>query len=283
MDSLKQMNEAIDYIEKHLDNEIDYSQVAQKAQCSEYHFKRMFSFLAGIPLSEYIRRRRMTLAAMELKSGSNKIIDIALKYGYSSPNSFARAFQQVHGFMPSEIKEQSYSLKSYPKLTFQLTVRGVNEMDVRMIEKKPFSIVGIKQRMKVKDNDVDPEVVKLWETTTDDTIQELAELSDLQPPGILHVLTNYTSDDEDENEGEIDYFFGVATTKATPSPYTRLEVPKHTWAIFEVEGDWEAVETTWQRIYSEWFPSSKYEHAEAPEIVSSKDEVSEIWIPVRKV
>ncbi|MDV2581759.1 AraC family transcriptional regulator [Alkalibacillus haloalkaliphilus] len=282
MESLKQMNEAIEYIEKHLDGEIDYSQLAQKAQCSEYHFKRMFSFLAGIPLSEYIRRRRMTLAAMELNRGENKIIDIALKYGYSSPNSFARAFQQVHGLMPSEIKEQSYSLKSYPKLTFQLTVRGVDEMNVRMIEKEPFSIVGIKQKMKVMDNDVDPEVVKLWESTTEDTIQKLVELSDLQPSGILHALTDYTSDDQDENESEIDYFFGVATTRATPSPYTRLEVSKHTWAIFEVEGDWEAVETTWQRIYSEWFPSSKYEHVEGPEIVSSKDEVSEIWIPVRK-
>ncbi|GAA0459846.1 AraC family transcriptional regulator [Alkalibacillus silvisoli] len=280
MDLLKQMNDALDYIEDNLDEAIDFNQVALIAQCSEYHFKRMFSFLAGIPLSEYIRRRRMTLAAMELKSNEIKIIDVAMKYGYSSPNSFARAFQQVHGLMPSELKEQSTSLKSYPKLTFQLTVRGVDEMNVRIIEKNSFSITGIKQRMRVIDNDVDPEVVKLWETMSEETINELANLSDLEPPGILHVLTDYTSEGEDE--GEIDYYFGVATTQNTPDSFTRLEVPANTWAIFEVEGEWEAIEDTWQRIYSEWFPSSKYEHAEAPEIVSSQDQISEIWIPVRK-
>ncbi|MCY7765291.1 helix-turn-helix transcriptional regulator, partial [Bacillus inaquosorum] len=89
MDSLKRMNRALTYIEENLTNDIDFKEVAKIAFCSDYHFKRMFSFLAGISLSEYIRRRRLTLAAFELKDSNVKVIDIAIKYGYNSPDSFA--------------------------------------------------------------------------------------------------------------------------------------------------------------------------------------------------
>ncbi|WP_208591449.1 AraC family transcriptional regulator [Gracilibacillus suaedae] len=275
MNSLRQMNEAIAYIEAHLTTSINYKKVAQIAQCSEYHFKRMFSFLAGIPLSEYIRRRRMTLAALELKGEQTKIIDVALKYGYATPNSFAKAFHQVHGLMPSDMRDQAHSLKAYPQLTFQLTVRGVNEMNVRIVQKDDFSIIGTRKRMKVLENDVDPEINKLWEHASEDTLEELKKLSNLEPTGILHVLTNYS-------EEEIDYYFGVATSKNSSSSYDSLDIAEQTWAVFKVKGGWEDVQAAWERIYSEWFPSSNYEHSGAPEILSSKDEVSEIWIPIVK-
>jgi AraC family transcriptional regulator len=102
MDSLKKMNDALNYIEENLTNDIDFKEVARLAFCSEYHFQRMFSFLAGISLSEYIRRRRLTLSAFELNNSNIRIIDIAIKYGYSSPDSFTRAFQNLHGITPSE-------------------------------------------------------------------------------------------------------------------------------------------------------------------------------------
>ena len=127
MDLLKNMNGALMYIEENLTNDIDFKEVARMAFCSEYHFKRMFSFLAGITLSEYIRRRRMTLSSIELQDREARVVDVALKYGYNSPNSYARAFQQVHGITPYEAKHHRHSLKAYPRMTFQLTIRGGSE------------------------------------------------------------------------------------------------------------------------------------------------------------
>ncbi|EJR49854.1 hypothetical protein IIM_03728 [Bacillus cereus VD107] len=124
MDSLKNMNAAMQYIEDNLTNEIDFKKIARIAFCSEYHFKRMFSFLAGISLSEYIRCRRLTLAAFELKDSDVKVIDVAIKYGYNSPDSFSRAFQNLHGITPSEARNTSRSLKAYSPMTFQLSIKG---------------------------------------------------------------------------------------------------------------------------------------------------------------
>lgn len=135
MDTLENMKNAIDYIENNLNNEIEYAKIAQIALCSQYHFQRMFGFLIGVPLSEYIRRRRLTLAAFDLQNSNEKIIDIALKYGYTSPDSFSRAFMAVHGINPSKARENGISLKAYPRVTFSLSLKGVVEMNYR-IEKK---------------------------------------------------------------------------------------------------------------------------------------------------
>ncbi|RBN36947.1 AraC family transcriptional regulator, partial [Priestia megaterium] len=149
MDLLRNMNRALHYIEENLTNDIDFREVARLALCSEYHFKRMFSFLAGITLSEYIRRRRLTLAAFELKDSNIKVIDVAIKYNYSSPDSFTRAFQNLHGITPSEAKKNGSSLKAFPKMTFQLSIKGGNEMNYRIEEKEAFHIVGIKERVPI--------------------------------------------------------------------------------------------------------------------------------------
>lgn len=149
MNLLENMNHALAYLEEHLTGEIDYREAAKRALCSEYHFKRMFSFLAGLPLSEYVRRRRLTLAAFDLQSSQLKIIDIALNYGYSSPDAFTKAFQQFHGVLPSEARTAGPSLKSFPRMTFQLIIRGGNEMNYRIEEKEAFHIVGIKKRVPI--------------------------------------------------------------------------------------------------------------------------------------
>ena len=143
MEWIERLNDAIGYIEEHLTDEIDYEQLGQIACCSSYHFQRMFTYMAGISLSEYIRRRKMTLAAVDLQGKSMKIIDVAGKYGYNSPTAFNRAFQSVHGIAPSAVKNGGVSVKSFPPILFKITVKGVEEMNYRIVTKDAFRIVGV--------------------------------------------------------------------------------------------------------------------------------------------
>lgn len=288
MDLLKKMNEALNYIEENLTEEIDFKEVARLAVCSEYHFKRMFSFLAGITLSEYIRRRRLTLAAFELSNNNMRVIDIAVKYGYSSADSFTRAFQSLHGITPSEARNNGQSLKAYPRMTFQLTIKGGNEMKYRIEEKEAFCIVGIKKRVPIIFNGVNPEIASMWESLKE-IISELKELSNVEPSGIIQASTNF-SEGRMEEKGELDHYIGVATTQECPDNLAKLDVFASTWAVFESVGPFpETLQNVWGRIYSEWFPASNYEIAEGPEILwnEQKDVTlpnfkSEIWIPVLK-
>ncbi|MCM3446728.1 MULTISPECIES: AraC family transcriptional regulator [Bacillus] len=289
MDSLKRMNSALTYIEENLTNDIDFKEAARLAFCSEYHFKRMFSFLTGISLSEYIRRRRLTLAAFELKDSSVKVIDLAIKYGYHSPDSFARAFQNLHGIRPSEAKHNGHSLKAYPRMTFQLSIKGGNEMNYRIEEKEAFRIVGIKKRVPILFKGVNPDIASMWESLDEAAIKQLKELSNAAPVGLISASTNF-SDGRTEENGELDHYIGAATTKHCPNHLSQLEVPASTWAVFEAAGSFpDALQEVWGRIYSEWFPSSHYEQIEGPEIlwnehkdVTSPSFKSEIWIPISK-
>ncbi|CAN7433240.1 AraC family transcriptional regulator [Peribacillus frigoritolerans] len=289
MDSLKNMNGAIKFIEENLTNEIDFKEVARLAYCSEYHFKRMFSFLAGISLSEYIRRRRLTLAAFELKNNNIKVIDIAIKYGYSSPDSFARAFQHLHGIKPSEARSNGHSLKAYPPMSFQLSIKGGSEMNYRIEEKEAFHIIGIKKRVPIIFNGVNPEIASMWKSLDEKTINELKNLSNVEPLGLLSASANF-SEGRLEEKGELDHYIGAATTRECPDNLTQLKVDASTWAVFESVGPFpETLQNVWGRIYSEWFPSSNYEQREGPEIlwnenkdITSPTFRSEIWIPVMK-
>ncbi|ADF40608.1 AraC family transcriptional regulator [Priestia megaterium] len=289
MDLLRNMNRALHYIEENLTNDIDFREVARLALCSEYHFKRMFSFLAGITLSEYIRRRRLTFAAFELKDSNIKVIDVAIKYNYSSPDSFTRAFQNLHGITPSEAKKNGSSLKAFPKMTFQLSIKGGNEMNYRIEEKEAFHIVGIKERVPIIFHGVNPKIAAMWESLNDETVRKLKELSNVTPLGLLSASLNF-SEGRMEEKGQLDHYIGVATTKDCPDHLVQLEVPAGTWAVFEAVGPFpETLQNVWGRIYSEWFPSSNYEQVEGPEIlwnehknVTSPTFKSEIWIPVLK-
>ncbi|WP_223594682.1 AraC family transcriptional regulator [Neobacillus bataviensis] len=289
MDLLKNMNEALQYIEENLTQDIDFKEVAKLAFCSEYHFKRMFSFLAGISLSEYIRRRRLTLAALELNNSNLRIIDVAIKYGYSSPDSFTRAFQSLHGVTPSEAKNTGQLLKAYPRMTFQLFIKGGTEMNYRIEEKEAFNIVGVMKRVPIVFEGENPEINAMWKTLNTEKINKLKELSNVEPKGIIQASTNF-SEGRMEEKGGLDHYIGVATTKECPENLFKLEVTSLTWAVFESVGPFpNTLQETWGRIYSEWFPSSNYQQTEGPEILSIKDKdltsptvKSEIWIPVLK-
>lgn len=288
MDSLASMNQALAYIEESLMGDIDFKHVEKLALCSEYHFRKMFSSLAGITLSEYIRRRRMTLAAFELLHSNVLIIDLALKYGYNSPDSFTRAFRSIHGMTPSLARDAGQPLKAYPQLTFQLTIKGGNEMNYRIEEKAGFYVVGIMKRVPLVYRGVNPEIAAMWQTLNMDMITEFKALSNVEPRGLISASTNFA---EGRLEGsELDHYIGVATTQEPPGNFARLVVPDSTWAVFESIGPFpETLQNIWGRIYAEWFPSSGYEQVEGPEILWNADKDvtsptfrSEIWIPVSK-
>ncbi|WP_024832081.1 AraC family transcriptional regulator [Ruminiclostridium josui] len=289
MDSLTSMNNAMVYIEEHLTDDIDYSEVSKIACCSEYHFKRMFSFLSGIGLSEYIRRRRLTLAALDLKDTNLRIIEVAVKYGYDSADSFSRAFHSMHGILPSEARSENTQLKAYPRMTFQLSIIGGCEMNYRIVEKGPFKLVGFKKRVPIIFEGVNPEIAKMTELLTPEVIKQLKAISNIEPTGIISASANF-SEGRMEEKGELDHYIGVLTSSNETAEFDVLEIDDSTWAVFESIGPFpETLQNVWGRIYSEWFPSSGYEAAPGPEILWNENPDtgnpkyrSEIWIPVKK-
>ncbi len=288
MDTLQQLNQAMRYIEDHLTDDIEIQALAQIAGCSEYHLGRLFSFLAGISLSEYIRRRRLSSAAVDIQQSSTKIIDIALKYGYESPDSFTRAFRSLHGYTPTEARHTDVPVKVFPPMTFQLTIQGGQPMEYRIIEKEAFQIVGLYKQVALQYEGVNPEIAAMWSSLTPETIQELKTLSNIEPRGFISASTNFT---DGRVEGtQLDHYIGVATTTSAPEKWHALNVEASTWAVFTARGKFpDALQNIWARVYAEWFPTMGYEARPGPEILWNEspdtnlpDYHSEIWIPVRQ-
>jgi AraC family transcriptional regulator len=288
MNNLEKLNAALRYIDENLDGTIDYRVVAGRANCSEYHFKRVFSFLAGLPLSEYIRRRRLTLAAADLRDKSQRVLDVAVKYGYDSADSFARAFASLHGITPGQVRHGGQATQSYSPLTFQLSIHGGFTMEYRIVKKDQFCIIGHRKRVKMQFNGVNPEIAAMWETLDADQITRLKSINNLEPSGMISASINF-SEDRMEEQGELDHYIGVASTLPSPEEFQSLKVAAGTWAIFSSEGLFpDTLQKTWGRIYSEWLPSTDYEVVEGPEILLIEQMThnntrckSEIWIPVR--
>ncbi|GAB6926180.1 AraC family transcriptional regulator [Paenibacillus sp. JCM 10914] len=271
MDLLEKMNAAISYIESNLDEEIDYGEIAKIACFSEHHFKRMFSFIAGISLAEYVRRRRLTLAAFDLKESDMRVIDVAIKYGYNSPDSFSRAFQTLHEVAPSSVKHSDVTLKAYPRMTFQIAIKGDVEMNYKFVEKKAFTVVGKKETV-AGGAEFNP---KLW-VHLDEIEESVKPYDNTSFPGTLQISLT-------KENGDIDYYVATATTKPCPKVLEQLEISAQTWAVFQTMGEMpDALLKTWERVYTEWFPTSGYELAEAPEFVRGDDTNTEVWVPVRK-
>lgn len=280
MEWIERLNHAIDYIEEHLTKEIEYEQLGRIACCSAYHFQRMFTYMAGIPLSEYIRRRKMSLAAVDLQGGDAKIIDVAAKYGYSSPTAFNRAFQSVHGIAPSAVKSEGVSVKSFPPLVFKITVKGVEEMNYRIETKDAFRVIGVSQPLHRELEKNFAVVPTMWQTAaTDGTVQKLAALMDAEPMGLLGVSA--CGEEEDWK-----YFIAVSSTKPA-GEFEEYTVPAATWAVFAGEGTNLSIQDLEQRIVTEWLPTSGYEYGNAPDIEvylnpDPQNAKFEVWIPVVK-
>lgn len=280
MEWIERLNDAMNYIEEHLDKEIDYVQLGKIACCSQYHFQRMFTYMAGMTLSEYIRRRRMSLAAVDLHNTDAKIIEIAGKYGYSSPTAFNRAFQTVHQIPPSAVREQGVSVKSFPPLSFKITIQGGVEMEYRIETKDAFRIIGISHPLHRELEKNFTVVPDMWgKAAIDGTIEKLAGMMDRQPMGLLGVSAC--------NETEQwKYFIAVSSSK-TDQQFEEYTIPAGTWAIFPGEGTNQSIQELEKRIITEWLPTSGYEYANAPDIEvylnpDPQNAKYEVWIPVCK-
>lgn len=284
MEWLKQLNQAIIYIESNLTRDISYDEAAKIACCSTYYFQRMFSYVAGIPLSEYIRRRRMTAAAFELQRSDIKVMDIGLKYGYKSPTSFNRAFQSVHGVSPTAARVQGTVLKAYPPISFSILVTGGENMSYRIEAKEAIRIVGARIALQ-EDMEQNQKIVPVfWNKILGSTLfSEISRLTDKDSNCIFGV-TAYT------NPKNIYYYIAAPTNKPVPKGMVEFEIPAATWVIFECNGHFkESVQTIFKRFLTEWLPFSGYEYAELPdiEVYPVKDDGSkggyvEVWIAVKK-
>ncbi|MCI9613228.1 MAG: AraC family transcriptional regulator [Eubacterium sp.] len=280
MEWIERLNHAIDYIEKHLTTEIDYEQLGRIACCSSYHFQRMFTYMAGIPLSEYIRRRKMSLAAVDLQGKNMKIIDVAGKYGYQSPTAFNRAFQSVHGIAPSAVKNEGVSIKSFPPILFKITVKGAEEMNYRIETKDAFRIAGVSVPLH-KDIEKNFTVIpaKWQEVSANGTLQKLLPMMDTQPMGVLGV--SICNDKEPWK-----YYIAVSTSQEN-NEFEEYIVPAATWAIFSGTGTNQSIQELEQRIVTEWLPTSGYEYGNAPDVEvylnpDPQNAQYEVWIPVVK-
>lgn len=282
MEWIHRLNKTIAYLEEHLTDEINYEQIAQIACCSPYHFQRMFAYMADVPLSEYVRRRRMSRAAVDLQEENSKIIDIAMKYGYASPTAFNRAFQSVHGIAPSFVREKGATIKSFPPISFAITIKGVEELNYRIEKKDAFRIVGVSQPL-CHEIEKNFEIVpQMWQKiSTDDTLQHLIPMMDSEPKGILGASVCGYSDDWK-------YFIAVASTQPADGALEEYIVPSFTWAIFSGSGQCpRAIQELEQRIVTEWLPTSGYEYDNGPdiELYLNADPLNaqfEVWIPVVK-
>jgi len=196
----------------------------------------------------------------------------------------------MHGLTPSEARTNGQALKAYPRMTFQITIKGEIEMNYRIVEKDAFHIVGIKKRVPIVFDGVNPEIAAMWQSLNSEMIILLKNLSNVEPLGLINASVNFSAERMEE-KGELDHYIGVATTRDYPNNLTNIEVPALTWGVFEAVGPFPAtLQDVWGRIYSEWLPSSIYEVAQGPEIlwnehkdVTSPNFKSEIWIPIVKV
>ncbi len=280
MEWVERLNQSMRYIEEHLADEIDYEQLGRIACCSAFHFQRMFTYMAGITLSEYIRRRRMSLAAVDLQGGNAKVVDIAEKYGYHSPTAFNRAFQGVHGVAPSAVRSEGVSVKSFPPLTFEIAVKGAEEMNYRIETKEAFRIVGVSAPLHREIEENFMIVPRMWENAVaDGTMQKLAGMMDTPVKGLLGVSA--CNDAE-----EWKYFIAVAST-GEKGGFDEYTIPASTWAVFPGSGTNQSVQELERRIVTEWLPASGYEYADAPDIEvylnpDPQNAQYEVWIPVTK-
>lgn len=290
MDLIKQLNLCLDYIEENLTGDINQDTMAKLAGCSVYNFQRIFSYIADKPLSEYIRSRRLTLAAFDLLNGRERIIDIAMKYGYESQDSFTRAFKTFHGVLPSQVRNQTVMLKSCPKLSFQITIKGAEDMNYQLETWPAFKIAGIKNR--VRTEEAFKVIPGIWDTAwKDGTINrffELLQQTDYRPAGLIGMAVN----GQWGNAEEMDYILGVTNhvetknCKHVPAPEGMEEIiiPSVTWVIIQADGALpDAVQKVYKQFYAEWLPNSGYKLEDLPVLECYlQDERQEVWIAVKK-
>lgn len=284
---LERLNQVMEHIEGHLDQSIDVAGLARTAATSEYHLRRMFSALAGMPLSEYIRRRRLTVAGAEVLAGRESLLEIAVRYGYGSGEAFARAFRAMHGIGPGEARRTGAALVSQPRLTFRITVEGSSSMRYRVVDRPDFTVAGLKARVPLVHAGPNQSIIDFVRGIDPLTVEQLEKLSDQEPHGIVAVCDDL---DPSRAEGtELDYYHGVITSAPAPEGTTTLAVPAGSWAVFTTSGPVpQAIQELWRDVFTEWFPSNPYRSRPGPEILRTRlspdktEADAELWLPVER-
>ncbi|GAB7193162.1 AraC family transcriptional regulator [Kineococcus sp. NUM-3379] len=282
------LNQLVDLVEENLTGEIDVGAWAGRLGTSEHHLRRTFSSLAGVPLSEYVRRRRMTVAAADVLSGEEDLLTIAVRHGYGSTEAFGRAFRAVHGTAPGQARRDGGPLRTQPRLSFHLTVRGSNPVDVHILQRPAFRLVGRAARVPLVHQGTNPHIAEHVASLPAAEHQRLKALSQTEPAGLLAVCDDL---DPDRAEGsELTYLHGVALHHGTPVPagLDVIDVPAGAWAAFRSAGPHpQTLQRTWAATATEWFPSNRWRLRPGPEIVAvlerSADSgvaTTELWLPV---
>jgi AraC family transcriptional regulator len=284
---LEGFNAALDDVESAVaaGHPVDVAQLARRAGTSEHHFRRVFSSLAGMPLGEYVRRRRMTLAAADVLAGSPTLLDVAVRHGYGSTEALNRAFRAVHGVTAGEARRHRPHLVSQPRVSFHLVVEGSSSMDYRVVDKDAFRVVGRRARVPLVHLGRNPAIEDFVRGLDPAVREAVAVLSDQEPHGVLSVSDAL---DEAREEGSgLDYWVAAATSRPAPPGLDALEVPAGSWLVLTSERGPhpETLQGLWRSAYAEWFPANPWRTRPGPEILRADvgedgTAVGELWLPV---
>lgn len=286
---IAELNRAVDAVEAHLASDpsqpLDAATIARAVGTTEHHLRRMFASLSGMPLSDYVRRRRMSLAAADLLGGDD-LLTIAVRHGYGSTEAFGRAFRAVHGTGPGDVRRHGGPLRTQPRIRFHLTVEGSTPMDTRIAQLPALRLAGHAVRVALVHEGVNEAIAAHVASIPVEETRRLKELNDTEPSGVLAVSDDL---DPDRAEGsELTYLHGVATTSAPPDDLDVIEVAAGTWAVFRTEGPHpQALQETWAATATSWFPSQPWRLRPGPEVVAmqaydaaSATATCELWLPI---
>ena len=286
MDWIKSFQKAVDYVEEHICEPVDYKRIAQEMNVSSFYFQKIFSILCGFTVGEYIRSRRLALAGSELLSTDEKIIDIALKYGYDSPEGFTRAFARFHGITPSDVRKNGAPVRSFARLSVSISVKGGSSMDYKIMKKEAFKIIAKEQRFKkVEDIQGRSDIPAFWtECHGDGTVKYLSE--NCQKDGVLGGSVVGMCMEDSTVVKDFPYLIGAEYAGGdVPNGYKVVDVPAAEWAVFGIDGlSEEKIQQAWHKIFAEFFPSSTYKPAGNfdLEVYPTDTYKGEIWISVEK-
>ncbi len=289
MDWITGIQRALDYTEAHLTGEVDYEEAARAACSSPFHFQRMFTMLCGFTLGDYIRMRRLALAAEDLMRTDDKVIDIAYRYGYDTPESFSRAFTRFHGVTPTQARHGG-SVKSFSRLSVKLILSGGTTMDYRIEKKDAFQLVCKKKQVtKPQGDTATADISAFWnEVGADGTMGKICRYGKFDTyHGVLGIC--FSGDMADSG---FPYGIGAEYNGAplTDSGLDIVEIPAYTYAVFTCRGKMpDAFKDTYKRICTEFFPQSNYEYGQGVELevypsadTQNPDYTCEIWIAVKE-
>lgn len=287
------LDNVINYIEENICGDINYERAAQMLGTSVFHFQRMFSFLTGLSIAEYIRRRKMTLAAFDIQKSGEKIIDIAVKYGYESHSSFTRAFQSFHGTTPTAVRNEGASIKACPPILISVTVKGMDSIKFRIEKTAPYKLFGKEDVIVPMEHkyardfiiDYGDKVVKNGIHSSINIAAGFA-VDDSHPFHLLHGI--YFKD----KYGDTRFMYGWELPECgVDESFTIINVPKATWAVFTYYGEhMESLPKIWTYIYTNWLYTSGYKIedyviVEKETYLDDKQEsfCAEVWMPIKEI